>query len=306
MTARFAFVYDALLEWVYEHGDNPLGIAEVIPFAAVHGITDLPEVFALLRYAKDKGTVDDEYSSMDWPMATLTAHGVEVVEERLRRRSSRVERSKAARCGLLNWLWRQKDDGVDLPVVKAVLEAQESLFEGARLTAEDMDTAAEYLNEKGFITGVRVDQCRGPVRAEITAKGMDCVEHFGGDTSAHERRSAGNTYNTYLPDAQGVIIGEQQNFTQNNTAGFDPSEFVKLAGFVGQISGTLGISEPERVELERVANALHEEATSPSPERGKLRELADRLKVQLLAAGTTMAANVGIEMVEKAIRSLTS
>ncbi|MEU0137618.1 hypothetical protein ABZ172_26825 [Streptomyces sp. NPDC006296] len=44
----------------------------------------------------------------------------------------------------------------------------------------------------------------------------------------------GTTYNTYLPDAEAVIIGEQQNFAPNHTAGIDPTPFVLLAGRTGQ------------------------------------------------------------------------
>ncbi|WP_281157555.1 hypothetical protein [Streptomyces sp. HYC2] len=85
------------------------------------------------------------------------------------------------------------------------------------------------------------------------------MEHYDGDPSAYaHRRAGGTTYNNFMPNAQGVIIGERQNVTQNNTAGVDPAAFVQLAGYVGQISGTLGLAGPDRVELE-----LHAEATSP-------------------------------------------
>ncbi|MFF4354642.1 hypothetical protein [Streptomyces sp. NPDC001530] len=111
----------------------------------------------------------------------------------------------------------------------------------------------------------------------------------------------GTTYNNFLPNAQGVIIGEQQNVTQNNTAGIDPSAFVQLAGYVGQISGTLGLAEADRAELERVAQELHDEATSANPEPGRLRQFAVQVKDKLLEAGTTMAATVGIQMAEQAL-----
>ncbi|MFD8525493.1 hypothetical protein ACFV2D_36720 [Streptomyces capillispiralis] len=76
------------------------------------------------------------------------------------------------------------------------------------------------------------------------------------------RQIPGTTYNNFLPNAQDVIIGEQQNVTQNNTAGIDPSAFVHPAGYVGQISNTPSMPETDRVELERVAQELHAEATS--------------------------------------------
>ncbi|MGW2051523.1 hypothetical protein ACWCPF_41235 [Streptomyces sp. NPDC001858] len=85
----------------------------------------------------------------------------------------------------------------------------------------------------------------------------------------------------------------QQNVTQNNTAGIDPSAFVQLAGFVGQISNTLGMPDQDREELERVAQELHDEATSPSPEPGRMRQFATQVKDMLVGAGVTAAARVG-------------
>lgn len=305
MTAEFVPLYEPLLEWIYEHsGGNPLGEVDLRDFACEHDLTE-DQAWGLLRYSKGKGAVDDRHSTMGRPAANLTPYGTEVMEERRRHRASPVARSRAARRGLLVWLWTQKDQGVNYPVVAKVLEAPESVFEGARLTTDDIDRAAAYLQEKGLIRGIGVDESRGPIRAEITAEGQDCVEHFDGDAGAYGRRNSGATYNTYLPNAQGVIVGEQQNFTQNNTAGVDPRAFIQLAGYVGQVSATLGLPEEERLELERVAQGLHDEATSQSPERGRLRELASQVKDKLLSAVTTMAARVGVQMAEQALGQLT-
>ncbi|MET9648612.1 hypothetical protein ACFZB6_29505 [Streptomyces syringium] len=67
---------------------------------------------------------------------------------------------------------------------------------------------------------------------------------------------------------------------------------------MGQISGTLGMSEPDRVELERVAQELHAEASSTAPEPGRTRQLAAQLKDKLVDAGTTIAATMGVQMAE--------
>ncbi|WP_406190308.1 hypothetical protein OG331_51810 [Streptomyces sp. NBC_01017] len=113
--------------------------------------------------------------------------------------------------------------------------------------------------------------------------------------------SPGTTYNNYLPNAKGVIIGEQQHFTQNNTDGVDPTLFVQLAGYVGQISPTLGMPEPDRAALERVAQDLHDEATLENPEPGRLRQFTTQLKDKLLEGGATMAATMGVQMAEQAL-----
>lgn len=173
------------------------------------------------------------------------------------------------------------------------------------MTPDEVDRAAGYLSDKGLIKGTKVMGRKGPVRAEITVEGQDCVENYNGDPSAQDRQGlVGATYNTYLPNAQGVIVGEQQNFTQNNNSGVDPSAFIQLAGYVGQVSATLGMQDPQRVELERVAQELHVEASSEAPEQGRLRNLAGQVKERLTAAGATMAATVGVQMAEQAIASL--
>jgi hypothetical protein len=58
------------------------------------------------------------------------------------------------------------------------------------------------------------------------------------------------------------------------------------------------------VELERVAQDLHDEATSETPEPGRLRQFTTQLKDKLLEAGTTMAATMGVQMAEQALGAL--
>ncbi|MFE2964098.1 hypothetical protein ACFXKC_10570 [Streptomyces sp. NPDC059340] len=124
------------------------------------------------------------------------------------------------------------------------------------------------------------------------------------EASGQGKRREPVVYNTYLPNAQGVIVGEQQNFTQNNSTGIDPRAFIQLSGYVGQVSSALGMDEPDRMDLERVTQELHEEATSDAPQVSQLRQLAGQIKDRLLEAGATMAATVGIQMAEQAIGTL--
>lgn len=127
------------------------------------------------------------HSTLGDARAQLTPYGLEVVEERLRRRSSPAARSAAARKALLIWLWHRKHDGTHFPVLDSILESDESLFEGDRLTISEVDRAAAYLDSKALIKGTKVDGREGPVRAEITPEGQDCVEHYDGDISTYER-----------------------------------------------------------------------------------------------------------------------
>ncbi|MGW6202216.1 hypothetical protein ACWF9B_00965 [Streptomyces sp. NPDC055089] len=132
---------------------------------------------------------------------------------------------------------------------------------------------------------------------------QDLMPKYTEDSGQGKRRDR-VVYNTYLPNAQGVIVGEQQNFTQNNTTGMDPTAFIQLAGYVGQVSRTLGMEEPDRAELERVTQELHEEASSNAPQGSRLRQLAGQIKDRLLEAGASMASTVGVQMAEQAIGTL--
>ncbi|MFE4331377.1 hypothetical protein ACFRQM_18680 [Streptomyces sp. NPDC056831] len=63
-------------------------------------------------------------------------------------------------------------------------------------------------------------------------------------------------------------------------------------------------TDTDRVELERVAQDLHAEATSENPEPGHLRQFATQFKDKLLEAGTTIAATMGVQMAEQALAAL--
>ncbi|MGW5925975.1 hypothetical protein ACWF2L_06960 [Streptomyces anulatus] len=114
----------------------------------------------------------------------------------------------------------------------------------------------------------------------------------------------GSTYNNFMPNARGVIIGGQRHFTQNNTDGVDPTLFAHLSGYIGQISTTLGMADADRMDLENTAQNLHDEATSQNPEPGRLRLLVTQLREKLLEAGTTIAATMGVQMADQALAAL--
>lgn len=272
MTAEFADVYDPLLEWVYDRAiENDLGDVDIRPFAEQHGFVG-PQAFALLRYAKAKGTMDDRRSTMGIPAASLTSLGIEVMEDRRRRRASPVARSAAAQRGLLLWLWAQRDAGVGYPVVDKILEEPESMFQGTRLSADNIDRAAAYLAEKGLIRGMTVDQRRGPIRAEITAEGQDCVEHFDGDVGAYERRNSSGNTTFNIGSNTGNIAANSRDFTLNATTnnGIDPARVVMLARALRQAAPVLELPEGEAAEFVRLATSLEEEAGGGNPDPARL------------------------------------
>ncbi|MEU9211199.1 hypothetical protein AB0D27_25465 [Streptomyces sp. NPDC048415] len=216
-----------------------------------------------------------------------------------------LQKDRAARIrhtmdALLRWLFDTASD--QTPVDPALfLATPGSYFAGTEISGNELHQALAYLTEHGLIHHIDTD----PATVAITPQGVSCAL-VGGSVQDHiNQPRPGTTYNNYMPNAKGVIIGEQQHFTQNNTDGVDPTLFAQLAGYIGQVSTTLGMSDADRAELERVAQDLHTEATSENPEPGRLRQFATQLKDKLLEAGTTIAATMGVQMAEQALAALT-
>ncbi|MEU5282382.1 hypothetical protein AB0G87_39105 [Streptomyces asoensis] len=301
MAIDFAKLLDPLAEWVYRQaGENPLAASSILPFTRERGMTD-SQAFKLVEYGESKGLLNGRQSSMGDPYAQLTDHGLAEMEERLRRRSSPALRSAAARKALLTWLWHRKRDGTDFPVVDNVLEAYDSVIEGDRLTPTEVDRAAAYLESKELIKGVKVSGREGPVRAEITTEGMDCVEHYDSDISAYERRnSSGTTFN--IGENTGNIAANSRDFTINATTnkyGIDSAAVVMLARALRQAAPALELPEEDVLEFTQLATRLETEAATGSPDLSRLQRWGSSIigilnsPVVSGALGSVLAAYTG-------------
>lgn len=180
-------------------------------------------------------------------------------------RAARIQHTMDA---LLRWLFDTVSD--QTPVDPALfLATPGSYFAGTEISASELHQALAYLAEHKLIEHIDTD----PATVAITPQGTRCAL-AGGSVQDHVNQPRpGTRYNNFMPNAKGVIIGEQQHFTQNNTEGVDPTLFAQLAGYVGQVSSTLDMPDADRAELERVAQDLHDEATSENPEPGRLRQV---------------------------------
>ncbi|MFD5065961.1 hypothetical protein, partial [Streptomyces sp. NPDC058394] len=233
------------------------------------------------------------------PAVHLTDAGRAAIHRLKKLRQDRAARLRYTMDAFHQWLFDAAGDQKPInPVL--FLATPASYFAGSEITGTELHEALAHLSQHKLIEHIDTE----PPTVAITPQGISCAL-TGGSVQDHVNQPRpGTTYNTYLPNAKGVIIGEQQNFTQNNTDGVDPTLFVQLAGYVGQVSPILGLPDEDRVELERVAQELHTEATSGNPEPGRLRQFATQLKDKLLEGATTMAATQGIQMAEQALAAL--
>ncbi|MFF8373562.1 hypothetical protein ACF05W_32785 [Streptomyces lydicus] len=236
----------------------------------------------------------------DAPTVYLTDAGRAAIHRLKKLRLDRAARLRYTMDAFHRWLFDTAGDQKPIsPVLFLVTPA--AYFAGSEITGTEMHEALAHLSQHQLIEHLDTE----PATVAITPQGVSCAL-AGGSVQDHVNQPRpGTTYNNYLPNAKGVIIGEQQHFTQNNTDGVDPTLFAQLAGYIGQVSTTLGMSETDRGELERAAQDLHAEATSENPEPGRLRQFATQLKDKLLEAGTTIAATMGVQMADQALAALT-
>ncbi|MER7760166.1 hypothetical protein [Streptomyces sp. NPDC097619] len=214
-------------------------------------------------------------------------------------RKDRAARLRHTADALIRWLYDFDGDRTPIDPTRFLTTAGHS-FAGTDTTRADLHEALAHLAEHRLLDRLPTE----PPTVRLTPQGARCAL-AGGNVQEHlDRPRPGTTYNTFMPNAKGVVIGEQHHFTQHNTEGVDPTLFARLAGYVGQVSGTLDLPDTDRADLERVARDLQEEAASETPDPGRLRRLTARMKEMLVQAGTTAAATVGVQMAEQALSAL--
>ncbi|MEU5163842.1 hypothetical protein AB0G74_30100 [Streptomyces sp. NPDC020875] len=288
-----------LLMWLDDRTKLNSGYADVAAFVGEHQIEDEdPRVLAL--QLDQHGLVQILPSAGRRTHIRLTDAGHVAVRQLKELQKDRAARLRHTMDAFHRWLFDTAGD--QTPVDPALfLTSPAAYFAGSDITGTELHETLAYLAQYQLIEHIDTD----PAAIAITPRGVNCAL-AGGTVQDHVNQPrTGTTYNNYMPNAKGVIMGDQQNFTQFNNGGVDPTPFAQLAGYIGQVSTTLDMSDEDRVELERVAEDLHAEATSQNPEPGRLRQFATQIKDRLLETGTTIAATMGVQMADQALTALT-
>ncbi|MEU8186739.1 hypothetical protein [Micromonospora carbonacea] len=289
------------LEWIYaKAGGSQDEVVTLGDFMAEEGIS-LGATLGLVRELASLGLVNDA-SGMANPSAFLTPTGAQEVQGRMKRRGDPVLRRAAARNGLLRWFYKQDVNGIHMPVTGKVLDAEESLFEGERLTADEIDQAAEFLAGRGLIKGAGSFGSRGPVRAKITPEGQDCVEHNGGDVSDYlrERRTGAASISTHIGtiNSSGALAVGSTEVSQNVTMGTDPAalaEFARtLMAELRELPLPADTAEEARSALQEVAEAGEDTAKAATAFRRFVGYLVDAGKPMVTAAFMIAARQYGL------------
>ncbi|MFF2523540.1 hypothetical protein [Streptomyces liangshanensis] len=190
----------------------------------------------------------------------------------------------ASRTALLKWLWRQKHQqgpGEPMPNVMDVLSDDGlSLDQGVRFTQGEIDRASAYLEQHGLIRGGgTVNQMAGPVLAEITAAGEDCVEGYNGDVGAYVRRGDNGLVTFHIATNNGNIAANSTGVTQNSAtpAGFDPAQVLAVVSLIRQLTPALTPEAGEQQALLAQTSELQAATEAPVPDRVAVRGITEEV-----------------------------
>lgn len=214
-----------LLMWLDEQAQlNPARYVDVTRFVEQEQLDgEDPSVLAfeleqrdLVKIARTMGGTPDVH---------LSDAGRVAVSRLKKLQQDRAARLRYTMDAFLRWLFDTAGD--QSPTDPSLfLATPNAYFAGAAIPGTDLPQALAYLVQHNLIERTGTE----PATVAITPDGVGCALS-GGSVQDHTNPArTGTTYNNFLPNAKGVIIGEQQHFTQNNTDGVDPTLFVQLAG----------------------------------------------------------------------------
>jgi len=300
---------DQILDYVYTRANGTSSQRiEILECAESLGL-NMDEAFTIVWATRDAGLSQDG-SGFGAPAFRLTAAGLAYVREMRQRRDDPAQRAAACRTALLRWFYRQHLATVHFPITGEFGQSDDAQHEGTRFTDVEIQHAAEYLADKNLIKGVSVAEMRGPVRAEITTEGIDCVTDWSGDVARylHDKRGYGPTTNYHGPVFNAKADGNQfawQNRDvtqiaggQTVTAGYEPLA-AAVADLIRSLP-TLGLSPQDQQDVQDVAEEIAGEIVQDQPNPGRLRRAGAAIRGLLWPIATGAVAGVSDEVREEA------
>ncbi|MEU5416636.1 hypothetical protein [Streptomyces clavifer] len=217
----------------------------------------------------------------------------------------------ASRTALLMWLWHQKQQqapGEPMPNVMDVLSDDSlSVDQGVRFTEVEIDRASAYLEHHGLIKGGgTLDQMAGPVSAEITPAGEDCVEGYSGNVAAYIRRRDNGPVTFHIATNNGNIATNNTGVTQNAAAqaAFNPAQILAAVRLIRQLTPALTPDAGEQQAFLAQTRELQTAAEAPAPDRVAVRRITDGVLSTI--RGLTHSPDVqrlALEAVEQGIQN---
>ncbi|MGW2417587.1 hypothetical protein ACWCV5_36325 [Streptomyces tubercidicus] len=235
------------------------------------------------------------------PDIYLTDAGRAAIHRLQKLRLDRAARLRYTMDAFHRWLFDTVGDQKPLyPVL--FLATPVAYFAGSAITGTELQEALAHLTQHELIE--HIDTAPATIAITPQASAAPWQEEACRTTSTSPVPAPRTTTTCQTPRASSSVSSSTSP-TSPEQHRWRRSDAVRPARrYIGQVSTTLGVSDADRAELERVAQDLHTEATSENPEPGRLRQFATQLKDKLLEAGTTIAATMGVQMADQALAAL--
>ncbi|WP_329182705.1 hypothetical protein [Actinacidiphila glaucinigra] len=267
-----------LVVWLFEQaeGDTTKHV-RLDEFAAEYGVDEV-RLHAVLEHAARQGAVEvlGTLGGGRGTQVRLTVVGLARAEQVARARGKRWIRFDYLTSALVTAAM----DTYPMCRLKLAdfLASPVSILYGSALTVDEVLLAVEYLREKG-LAELEYGQ-GGPAQAlRLTSAGIDC-----GSTDIVNVRN-------FVSNQPGFSIGTVNNYgganqigtgnTQHNTMGTTAQDLAEFAQKVLAAAQTIDLSDQQRAQLVQDAQALANEAATPEPEPGRLRQLTSYLRESL-------------------------
>lgn len=299
-----------LLDWIYDAGGGSVGAQDQLG-ALFEGL-EREEQLAVaqeLRELERRGwiTLDRTLGFGGW--SCIRRPGlIDTVDDVRRLRGDTVGRRRAARDAVLRWLYKRTAARESSPTLTHSAMKGYGLYYGHQFTADEINAAAEWLKEKGYLRGQGTSQ-GGIPRPTITAAGEQLVEsgvsvnEIGTPTAAADAPAA---VTVNVSGSQNVnVAAHSPGATQSSTLTTDQrQQIAAVADAVEQLRPLLGLDPVGPAAAEEVVAELRELAVERSPELSRVRFALDKAADIAAsgagsAAGTTLAA-----LIRQAARAL--
>jgi hypothetical protein len=275
-----------LLLWLDGHAQQrPAEFVDVTRFVEEHGLPST-DASVLAVQLEQRGLVTIARSLAGDTDVHLTDEGRVEVHRLKQLQKDHAARHRYAADALLRWLHTTAHDQRPVDPV-GFLTAPEGHFAGDALSPEELHRAIARLVQAGVAEWIDTE----PATVAITADGHELVLS-GGTVSDHlNRPQVGDSYT--FNNSQGIMAGRDNRMQQTNSFGLDASALHTFAEVVQQFAPTFGMTPDQQAELIHDAELLDEEASSQTPEPGRIRAAYERVLTSLRAI-TTASAGVAL------------
>ncbi|TDW88795.1 hypothetical protein [Kribbella sp. VKM Ac-2566] len=299
-----------LLDWLFDFRPaNPGHFAKIVDFLDEDERTD-GRLHGLLRGILHRLRDEDlitlaEGMGFDGLDASITAAGMADVEARRERRHDPALRNSAARDATLRWINRHPRS----PDPRDMLVDRSTYYEGQPLEIADLTAALEYLLSKDLVTGVTKVAEFVLLEPELTSKGIDCVEQYGGSVSVYLKRGGeggGTQHNVnFHGPVSGNVAWASETVTQTaTTTGIAGDELAVLVHAIIEAIPSLGLPAEESAKLARELEVIDAELVTTSPDAGVVQTFMRRVLATVGGAANSALAAVLMAYAKDQMRKL--